>query len=73
MNTTAPPWQRELPPMNSFSLLGVWGKREDVKRVGGNREEKNPVKRRNEIYDVGLRYFEVQALSPEPSNSILRS
>ena len=59
MNTTAPPWQRELPPMNSFSLLGVCGEREDLKRVGGNGEKE----RRNEIYDVGLRYFEVQALS----------
>ena len=33
--------------------------REDLKRVGGNGEKE----RRNEIYDVGLRYFEVQALS----------
>ena len=63
MNTTAPPWQRELRPMNSFSLLGVWGEREDLKRVGGNWGDENPVKRRNELNDVGLRYFEVQALS----------
>ena len=33
--------------------------REDLKRVEGNGEKE----RRSELYDVGLRYFEVQALS----------